>query len=210
MKATRIQEKGILTKLLEKSIKILLMKECQKIGNLTVDIISNSTQIIQGKIQKINIIAEGVNYKDLLFDEFALEANSLEIRFKIANRELSFTNNPIIKFKISLSQNSLKTVLFYNKWKWIGDLISKEILNKKKLEDIKIVNDYLLMEVSEKNSLFKQEEKVNIRLDAGKVYLENKIQSKTMHIPIENKIYFESVTIENNLINIFATSSISL
>ena len=49
-----IKEKGILTKLLEKGIKFLVIKECKKIRNLKIDIISTSTQIFKGVIQKIN------------------------------------------------------------------------------------------------------------------------------------------------------------
>ncbi len=210
MTAKQIRKKGILAKLLEQSIKILLMKECKKIRNIRIDIISSSTEIIQGKIQKIKIIAEDINYKGLLFDEFILESNNLEIRFKIFNKELDFINNPIIKFKILLSQNSLKTILFSNKWSWIENLISKELLNKRNLEDISIRNDNLLMKVSEKNIIINQEEMINIKSEAGKIYLENKIQNRTIQIPIENKIFIKSAVIENNLINIFADSSINL
>ncbi len=206
----RIQKKGILAKLLEQSIKILLIKECKKISNPKIDIISSSSQIFQGKIKKINIIAEDINYKDLLFDEFELEANNLEIRFKMIKKEISFLNNPKIKFKFSLSQNSLRTVLLSNKWSWIGNLISKEILNKKKLEDIRVSNDHLAIKVSEENIISNQEEHVKIKSMAGKIYLENKKQKKTIQIPIENKIFIENTIIENNSINIFANSSISL
>ena len=62
-----IKEKGILTKLLEKGIKFLVIKECENIRNLKIDIISTSTQIFKGVIQKINISAEDINYKDLFF-----------------------------------------------------------------------------------------------------------------------------------------------
>ena len=55
MTPQKIQGKGILVKLLEKSIEILLKKECKKIGNLKIDITSNSIQIIRGELQKINI-----------------------------------------------------------------------------------------------------------------------------------------------------------
>ena len=206
----RIKKKGILAKLLEQSIKILLIKECKKISNPKIDIISSSSQIFQGKIKKINIIAEDINYKDLLFDEFELEANNLEIRFKMIKKEISFLNNPKIKFKFSLSQNSLRTVLLSNKWSWIGNLISKEILNKKKLEDIRVSNDHLAIKVSEENIISNQEEHVKIKSMAGKIYLENKKQKKTIQIPIENKIFIENTIIENNSINIFANSSISL
>ena len=129
MIANRIQGKGILAKLLEQGIRILLIKECKNIRNLKIDIISNSTQIIKGEIPKINIIAEDINYKNLLFDKLDLEANRLKINFNLTNKELYFKDNPIIKFKFSLSQDSLRTVLLSNSWNWIENMISKEILN---------------------------------------------------------------------------------
>ena len=89
MIAKWIKEKGILTKLLEKGIKFLVIKECKKIRNLKIDIISTSTQIIKGVIQKINISADDVNYKDLFFDKLQIEADNLKINFKLTSKELN-------------------------------------------------------------------------------------------------------------------------
>ncbi len=205
----RIKKKGILAKLLEKGIRILLIKECEKISNIKIDIISSSTQIIKGEIKRISITAEDINYKDLLFDGFELEANQLKINFNITNKELYFKNNPMIKLNISLSQNSLRTVLLSNSWNWIGNMISKKILNKEKLEDIEIRNDQLLMKGSEKNIITNKEKEVNIKARKGKVYLSNKTCDKEIEIPIEDKIYIKNIYIKNNLVNIFANSSIS-
>ena len=209
MIAKRIQEKGILSRLLEQGIRILLIKECKSISNLRIDIISNSTQIIKGEIKRLNIIAEDINYKDLLFDEFKLEANRLKINFKLTNKELYFKNNPIIKFKVSLSQKSLKKVLLYSNWNWVEDMISKEILNQDKLEDIKIKDDTLTIIASKKNKTIIEIQKINIKTEKGKIYLENNKYNKTVMIPIEDKIYIENVNIDKDLINIFANSSIS-
>ena len=209
MTSKQIKDRGILVKLLEKGIRILVIKECKKISNLRVDIVSSSNQIFKGEIKKINIIAEDINYKDLLLDQFDLESNQLKINFKLANKKLYFRNNPILKFKISLSQNSLRAVLFSNSWNWIGNMISKEILNQEKLEDVRISNNQLLMKASDKKININQGEKIDIKTDKGKLYFENKTYNKIIQIPIEDKIYIENVNIENNLINIFANSSIS-
>ena len=209
MIAKRNKKKGIFVKLLEQGIRVLLIKECKKISHLTVDIISSSTQIIKGEIQGIIIIAEDINYKDLLFDEFKLEANHLKINFKLKNKEVYFMNNPIINFKFSLSQNSLRTVLLSNNWNWIKNMIGHEILNQEELEDIKISNNQLLIKAFKNDLKINQLKQINIKTEKGKVYLENKTINKTMQIPIEDKIYIKNVIIENNLINVFANSSIS-
>tara|TARA_Y100001968_G_scaffold272333_1_gene264482 strand:- start:540 stop:1172 length:633 start_codon:yes stop_codon:yes gene_type:complete len=209
MRDKQIKGKGILSKLLEQGVRILLIKECKKIRNITIDIISNTTQIIKGEIQKINIIAEDINYKNLLFDKVELEANHLNINIKIKTKELSFKNDPIIKLKISLSQNSLKKVLSSNNWSYIENMISKELLNEDKLKDIRINDGLFLIIDSEESNTIKNFAHIEINVKKGKIYLKNKIYKKTIQIPIEEKIYIENVIIENNLINIFANSSIS-
>ena len=65
------------------------------------------------------------------------------------------------------------------------------------------------MEASNKELTINQLEKIDIKTKEGKVFLENKTFNKSIQIPIEDKIYIENVNIENNLINIFANSSIS-
>ena len=205
----RIQEKGLLAKLLEKAIRLLLIKECKKISNLRVEIISSSTQLIKGEIQKINILAEDINYKDLLFDDFELDANQIKLNFNLINKELYIKNNSIVKLKISLSQNSLRTILLSNSWNWIGNIISKEILNQEKLEDITIRDDKLLIKDFENNDNIKKVKQINIKTEKGKVYLSNKNNNKIIQIPMEEKIYVEKISLENNLLTIFANSSIS-
>ena len=209
MISNRRQEKGILAKLLEKGIKILLSKECKKIGEIKINIIASSIQIIKGIIKKIYIIAKDINYKDLLFDEIELEANDIKILFKLNNKELHFKNNFIIKFKISLSEDSLKTILLSNNWNWVGNMISKEILNQEKLEDIKIKDDKILMQTSKHNQTINEIDIVKIKVENGKLYLENQTYNQSIRIPIEEKVFIKDVTIQNNLVNIFASSSVS-
>ena len=205
-----INRKGILNKLLEQCIKILLIRECKRISNIKVDIISSTSNLIKGEIENINIIAKSIDYKNLLFDEVKLEANHLKINFKIKKKELRFKNNPIIKFKISLSQNSLKRFLLSENWIWIKNLISKNLLNQAKLESFEIKNDQLLINaIEDKKNHFNESIQIEIKSDRGKIYLKNRDQKQTIQIPIEEKINIETVYIKNNLINIFGNSSIS-
>ncbi len=208
MIAKWIKENGILPKLLEKGINILVIKECKKIRNLKIDILSTSTQIIKGVIQKINISAEDINYKDLLLDKLQIEADNLKINFKLTSKELKFTNNPLINFEILLTHSSLRTILLSKNWNWIGDKISKEILNQEKLIDIKIRNGKLLMKTSNKDITIIKEHDINVKTKKGKVYLNNEARNKIIQIPIEDKIYIKKIYIGDNSINICASSSI--
>ena len=209
MTSRQIKKKGIIAKLLEQGIRILLIKECKKISNIKINIISSSINILKGEIQKINIIAQNINYKDLLFDKVELEANHLKINFKLSTKELYFKNDPKINFKISLSQYLLNTVLLSNNWNCIGDMISKEIFDQDKSEDIRINNCKFVMKSYEEEKEINRITHIEINTDRGKLYFKNRTNNKTIQIPIEEKVYIKNVNIENNLINIFGNSPIS-
>jgi len=208
MISKRIQEKGILAKLLEKGIKLIVQKECQNIGKVKINIIASSIQIIRGIIPKIHIIAKEINYKNLLFDEVKLEANDVKIIFNISNKKYKLKNNSTIKVKISLSENSLKNVLLSNNWEWIRDIISKGILNHGKLKDVKIIDGQILMKTLKDDNI-KIVEKIDLKAEECKLYLVNKTHDQSIMIPIEDKVCIKDVNIESNLINIFLSSSIS-
>ena len=209
MISKRAQYKGIFSKLVEKYIKILLKKECNKIGKLKIDITASNIQIIRGIIAKINIIGREINYKNLLLDKIELEANDIRVIYDIISKELKFNDDFNISFEISFSENSLKTILMSNDWSWIGDLIAKELANEDKLKDIKIINDQIMIKhVKDFNSIDKYEN-VEIMAKNGKIYLKNKNYNKSIEIPIEDKVYIKKVDIINDSIIIFANSSIS-
>ena len=114
-----------------------------------------------------------------------------------------------MRFKFSLSQNSLRSVLFSNNWNWICDVINDGLLHHYKLSDIKIKDDKILIKTSEDNQILNKEEKIDIKAENGNLFLENKASNKSIKIPIEDKIYIKNVNIKKNLINISANSSIS-
>ena len=205
----KIKEKGILSNLVEKGIEILLKNECNKIGKIKIDIEASSKQILKGSIRRMFIQADGVNYKGLIFDEVELEANDIEIKFRINNNELKFGKNIIIKFKISLSVNSLKTIFLSNNWNWIWSIIRKEMLTTDQLEDIKIENGQIIINTSNNSITKYKEEKIDIRAKDGKLYLFIKNHNKYINIPIEDKVYIEKVNIKNSFINIFAESTVN-
>ena len=205
----QLQEKGILAKLLEKGIEILLKKECKHISKIKIDIAASSIQIIKGTIQKIKVTAEKINYKDFLFDEVELEANKVKIYFKLNNKELKFKDDPKIRFKISFSESSIKKILLSNNWSWIGNAITKEILNLEHFKDIKIKNNLITIKASKDKKTINEEEEFEIKAANGKIYIGNRNYNKSINIPIEDKVYIENVSIQNNIIIVLAISSLS-
>ena len=205
----QFKEKGILSIILEKAVEILLKKECKKISKIHIDIVSSSIQIIKGIIKKVYIKAEDINYKDILLDKLELEANDVEIILKISKKEIDFKNNLKIDFKISLSENSIKTVLLSESWSWVGEMISKEILNQDSFYDIKIINDQLFIKGLKNKENISYGEELEIKDNKGRIYLESKVSNKFIKIPTENKICIKDINIHNNLINIAAESSVS-
>ena len=201
--------KGILARFLEKAIVIFLKKECKKINEIEINFFASSIQIIKGFINKIHIKAKGVNYRDFLFDEIELEANDVKVNFKLRNKKLDLKNNFKVKFRILLNQKSLKSILILSKWKSIGDLISKKILNIDKLDDVEIENGQIQLKGLLGSHNKSKIATVNIYTKKGKVYLRTKDNIRQFEIPIEDKIYIKEICTNKESIIIFGSSHIS-
>ena len=68
MKSGKNKSKSIIPILLEKVLEILLRNECKKIDKININVFTSTRQIFKGIINEINIIAKGVNYKELIFN----------------------------------------------------------------------------------------------------------------------------------------------
>ena len=200
--------RGIIIRLIEKGLEIYIRKECNEIRELKINIFASAKEIIKGLVNKINILAKNINYKELKLDKIELEAKDINISYKLNSNQLKFKNNFKVNFEIILSENSLKEILLYSCWSWIGDMISKEILNLNKLKDINIKNDKIQIKGIKNNNIINKIKQIDIKLEKGKIYLEEKSSKKLFKIPIEDKVYIKNIYINKNLIYIKANSLI--
>ena len=200
--------RGIIIRLIEKGLEIYIRKECNEIRELKINIFASAKEIIKGLVNKINILAKNINYKELKLDKIELEAKDINISYKLNSNQLKFKNNFKVNFEIILSENSLKEILLYSCWSWIGDMISKEILNLNKLKDINIKNDKIQIKGIKNTNIINKIKQIDIKLEKGKIYLEEKSSKKLFKIPIEDKVYIKNIYIHKNLIYIKANSLI--
>ena len=205
-----IAEKGILSRLIEKGIEFLLKKLCNEINIINIDIFASSTQIVKGEINRINLKAKEINYKELLFDEIELDADNLKFNYKINKKKLFFKKEFIVEIKIKLSEKSVRKILSNKNWDWIGCLISKTILNLNSLKNIIIQNNEIKLEGFNKNINYYEEEIVGIYTEEGKLYIKDKSCKKVLEIPIDKNIYINKSIIQNNLIIVCAKAKVNI
>ena len=201
--------RGLLSRLIEKGIEVLIKRECEEIDFININIFASTIDMAKGLINKININGRGINYKGLSFDEVELEANEIRINFKRSNKDFKFKNQFPTKFKVILSENSLKKILLSKTWKWTSDLISQKILNSSTIENIRINKNQLEIKSREENSNINILEEISLKTKEGKIFLLNKNTNQNLEIPMEDKIFIRNISIENNSIIICANSYIS-
>tara|TARA_B100000700_G_C14910192_1_gene791834 strand:- start:545 stop:1180 length:636 start_codon:yes stop_codon:yes gene_type:complete len=210
MRISTIAEKGIFSGLIEKGIEFFLKNQCNQINSIKIDIFATSMQIIKGEINKINLKAKEINYKELLFDEIELEAENVKIKYKINKKKLVFKNEFIVDFKLKLSEKSVRKILTNKNWSWIENLISKAILNLNSLNNITIENNEIRVEGFNKNINDYKQAIIGIHTKEGKVYIKDKSCKKNLEIPIDENIYINKSIIQNNLIIILAKAKVNI
>ncbi len=126
----RKKNKGILTHFIEAGLRFWINKQCKKLEKINLSLSASNKDILQGKIKKLEITARGINFKELLFEAISIETNSISLDYRVGDQLVKPKEDFSIKVDLSISEAQLNLMLIQSKWKWIGQLLSKEFLNK--------------------------------------------------------------------------------
>tara|TARA_Y100001968_G_scaffold161721_1_gene147918 strand:- start:14164 stop:14802 length:639 start_codon:yes stop_codon:yes gene_type:complete len=202
------KSKGLLIKIIETSLRFWIRRSCTSVSELKFSINETTQSLLKGNISNIKTFAKKVVFQGLIIDEIELVASNIKIDFKSLPTKLSFKEEFKVNFNIKTSDVSLTKTLLSKKWKWLGELLCRELLGTDSLTKLTISESYLELNGIVKS--LKSTEKSTFRLiaDTGKIVLFNKINSNKFTIPMENSVFIDKAFLDNNSILISGKAKI--
>tara|TARA_Y100001978_G_C23565645_1_gene371516 strand:- start:26 stop:616 length:591 start_codon:yes stop_codon:yes gene_type:complete len=188
--------------LIKIGIKTLLENVCEEIDIKSINIL-NKDYTFRGRIDKLNINAESIIYRNIY-------AHKLNIYIKNLYTNFQFRKNPLLiesffaDFKILLSKENINKILCHNKWLSIKSSI-ESFISTKGINSIDIKNNVIFFIVKGKYI-----NKFNYSLEFYKnnILLVNNINKNSLQIPIDTNINIKSLSINNNFIDISLSTKI--
>tara|TARA_Y100001968_G_scaffold195210_1_gene179081 strand:+ start:16758 stop:17402 length:645 start_codon:yes stop_codon:yes gene_type:complete len=212
MKRNDIQQnnKGFLNNIIETCLELWIKNKCTSISNIKVLINSKNKELLRGYINNVQIIAEHVNFKNLLLESVNINANNIKIKLDLASKSITIEDEVIVNITIKVSERSLEKTLLSKKWYWLGCLMSKELIGMESLKGVNIVNNELQLKCTNKLSKELDSKKVtlNILTKEGRILLINNENSRDLIIPMEESIYIKNALLNNNILTISGNAKV--
>jgi len=188
--------------LIKIGIKTLLENVCEEIDIKSINIL-NKDYTFRGRIDKLNINAESIIYRNIY-------AHKLNIYIKNLYTNFQFRKNPLLiesffaDFKILLSKENINKILCDKKWNLIKSSI-EYFISSKDIKSIDIKNNLIYFIVKGKYIT-----KFNYSLGFYKnnILLINNINKDSLKIPIDINININSLSINDNFIDMRLSSKI--
>lgn len=197
-----------LVNVIESGLKIWVKSKCNHIEKLEIDINSSDISLLKGNISNIHLVANQINFQDLLINYIELEVGPIQIDiqslFKIKIRH-SFPINGTLK----ISGDLLKSTLSSSRWKFLDCWISKKLLGMESLEKINIIDDLLEVHANNLRRDLTKKGIFKIHASSGKIIISDQNSIKSEALPMEDSIKINKAFIKENLLIINGKAEIN-
>ncbi len=195
-------------RLIESSLKFWIRSKCETISDLKFSINTTAESLLKGNINYLTLSAKRINFKELLLDSIKISAGNINLKLNYLPNKISFVKEFIINLKVITSGSSLEKTLLSPNWKWLGELISKELIEVDSLKSIEIQDNKL--KITGFCKIRKIENTCYIILSSNdeKLVLTNSKNSKYLIIPMEDSICIKNAFLEEDSLNIIIEAKI--
>ena len=183
-------------------IKTLLENICEEIEIKNITLINKDNRF-RGRIDNLNINAESIIYKNICIHKLKIYIKDLFINFQFRKKPL-LIKSCFANFKIELSKENINKILCDKKWNLIKSSI-EYFISSKDIKSIDIKNNLIYFIVKEKYIT-----KFNYSLGFYKnnILLINNINKDSLKIPVDINININSLSINDNFIDMRLSSKI--
>jgi len=192
--------KKLIFKFIETAIKFWVRSQCDYIKELNIDIQGNSLNLLRGELKGASLLAKEIKFKNL--DIHFAEITTGLIRFKLNTslnkKKFELQENFEIKGRIIMEDIYLKESLSTYPFEWLGELIAKELLQAKSLDDLKIKDGFINIYASDKTIAKCMSGSFTAIASEGTIVIKKKDSTEEISLPMDPNINIERVFLNKN------------
>ena len=192
--------KGPLIQIIEVGLGIWVRSQCKSINKIDISLGGSNYKILSGRISSVSIIAEQVNYKDLILKEVNLISGPLALNIDLSNKnqKITFREKFNVEGNISLTSKGLKEIILSTQWEWIGQWLAINLLGVSSLQSIEIDGDILKLKGSDADKDVSTKSEFDIEAKLGTLCFNNKTKDEFSLLPMDQSIHINHAIIKDD------------
>ena len=130
-----------LEKLLSSALIIWVRNQCDYIGDIKIELnIESLIDLIRGRLSGARLIAKEIIFKNLPIHSAECNTGEIEVKLDLKRNKVTLSKDFRMEGIISFTNKGLNDLLLADKWAWLGNYLSEELLGASEFINIAIEN----------------------------------------------------------------------
>ena len=141
---------GPLLQLLSNGLQIWIRSQCDEVGELQLNLQGSALQLLRGKLEGVSLTARKVSFQKLPLLRAELKTSALRAHINPSQpgQPIQLSHPFHIDGEVVLSGSDLNRALASDRWRWLGDLLSEQLMGLTPLQSLSINNDRLELQAA--------------------------------------------------------------
>ena len=141
---------GPLLQLLSNGLQIWIRSQCDEVGELQLNLQGSALQLLRGKLEGVSLTARKVSFQKLPLLRAELKTSALRAHINPSQpgQPIQLSHPFHIDGEVVLNGSDLNRALATDRWRWLGDLLSEQLMGLTPLQSLSINDDRLELQAA--------------------------------------------------------------
>ncbi|ABX09031.1 LmeA family phospholipid-binding protein [Prochlorococcus marinus] len=199
------------TSLIETSLKLWIKTKCNSIKDLSLEINTSPSNLLKGHVSQVNLEASKVDFKGIIIDKINICAEGIKLKLLLykLTPKVSLSKEFHIDFEILLSKDGINKIISSEKWSWIRSWFKKEFSLNYHFKILGIRNNLLILQTLNSIEDITIEKNLSIKVINGTLEISDIASKKTSLFPMDESINIKEATTDDNSIRVKCSSKVT-
>ena len=141
---------GPLLQLLSNGLQLWIRSQCDEVGELKLNLKGSAMQLLRGKLDGVSLTARKVSFQKLPLLRAELKTGALRAHINPSQpgQPIQLSHPFNIDGEVVISGADLNRALATDRWRWLGDLLSEQLMGLTPLRALSIDDDLLELQAA--------------------------------------------------------------
>ncbi len=197
MKKIIFKNPSIIKAILEKSLSIWIKSKCSEISNLKLKLKGDTTQILLGNINSVEIQAHDIEFNDIRIKYTELSTGEINLQLNLATLNIDLKNSCTLHGSIVLTNDDIEQTLASDKWKQLRESLTRSLIGESKVSAIFFKGDNLIIRTNSKKNLEGEIFLFKMKNNSNDLLIYSEISKSKFTLPIDTNIAISDLKIQN-------------
>ena len=185
---------GPLLQLLSNGLQLWIRSQCDEVGELKLNLQGSALQLLRGKLDGVSLTARKVSFQKLplLLAELKTGALRAHINPSQPGQPIQFSHPFNIDGEVVLSGADLNRALATDRWRWLGDLLSEQLMGLTPLRSLSIDDDLLELQAAVIATQDPVRARFGLQASEGTIQITHLETGKSFSLPMDPGIHIQN------------------